>query len=72
MNEEAIRIGKALKAQREAHGYNANKLARITGIQYQNIYRWESGKFLPKIDVCIKLADFYDITLDELVGREVD
>ncbi len=30
---------------------------------------WEAGKGLPNIDFCVILADFYKITLDELVGR---
>jgi transcriptional regulator with XRE-family HTH domain len=39
-------------------------------ISHQNISRWESGQVLPSIDFCVKLADFYGITLDELVGRD--
>lgn len=26
---------------------------------------------MPNIDFCVRLADFYGITLDELVGRDV-
>ncbi|MDE7256758.1 MAG: helix-turn-helix transcriptional regulator, partial [Clostridia bacterium] len=37
---------------------------------HQNIGRWESGEVLPNIDFCVKLADFYGVTLDELVGRD--
>ena len=31
---------------------------------------WENNNGLPSIDFCVKLADFYGISLDELVGRE--
>lgn len=35
--------------------------------QYQNL---EYGKNTPKLENLIALADFFDVSLDELVGRE--
>lgn len=62
--------GEALKYQREIHGYSQTGLAKATGIKQQNINRWEKG-VLPNIDFCVQLADFYGITLDELIGRDL-
>ncbi len=62
--------GEALKYQREIHGYSQTSLAKATGIKQQNINRWEKG-VLPNIDFCVQLADFYGITLDELIGRDL-
>lgn len=64
-----MNIAESLKQCREERGLNPNELARALGVNHQNIYRWESGKFLPGIEMCIKLADYYGISLDELVGR---
>ena len=61
-NFKDLRIGKNL-SQRE--------LAKATGISQQAISFWEQDKRTPNMDDCIKLADFYQITLDELVGREL-
>lgn len=47
------------------------QLAQKIGTSHQNICRWENGDVLPSIDYCVKLADFYGITLDELVGRDI-
>lgn len=63
--------GEELRYQREQHNLSQMELSRKTGIKQQNISRWESGEVLPNIDFCVKLADFYGITLDELVGREI-
>ena len=63
-------IGNALKYQREIHNLNQSKLAAMTGISQPKISYYESGKHLPSIEECITLADFYGITLDELVGRD--
>ena len=66
-----MNYGAALKYAREEKGLSQLQLAEKTGISHQNISRWESGKILPNIDFCVKLADFYGITLDELVGRTI-
>lgn len=62
-------IGKALKEAREEHGLSQRQLAEKTGLKPANISRWEADIQSPAIDYCIILADFYGITLDELVGR---
>ena len=66
-----LNYGEALKYQREINGYSQSELARKTGLKQQMISYWEANKGLPNIDFCVQLADFYGISLDELVGREV-
>lgn len=63
--------GIALKDIREEKGISQSELAKLTGIKQQNISRWEAGTTLPNIDFCVQLADFYGISLDELVGRDL-
>ena len=65
-----LNYGEALKYQREINGYSQSELARKTGLKQQRISYWEANKGLPNIDFCVQLADFYGISLDELVGRE--
>ncbi len=61
-------IGKALKEQRENAGLSQTELAKKTGIKQQNISRWEANTHIPNVSDCIKLAKFYGITLEELLG----
>ena len=56
-------VGETLKEHRVTRELSQIQLAQATGIKQQNIH-------LPDIAECIILADFYDITLDELVGRD--
>lgn len=63
-------IGDALKYQREVNGYTQSAVARETGLNQQMLSWWEAGKGLPNIEFCIRLADFYNVSLDELVGRD--
>ena len=63
-------IGDFLRQQRELAGLTQGELARQTGITQAAISRWEDNLRIPNIETCIKLADFYGISLDELVGRD--
>ena len=61
--------GKIFKELRNEKKLSQRDLAKITGISQQAISFWEQDKRTPNMDDCIKLADFYKISLDELVGR---
>ena len=41
------------------------------GTNINNVYlsRYETGKVSPNISTLIKLADYYDVSIDYLVGR---
>lgn len=64
-------IAESLKQNREERGMTPYKLAQVLGINHQNIYRWESGKTLPSIEMCVRIADYFGLSLDELIGRKV-
>ena len=62
--------GKYLKEQRKIQGYTMKQIEQATGITQQNISRWERDEVEPQIHFCVQLADFYGISLDELIGRD--
>ena len=63
-----MNYGQALKEQREMSGHTQNSLAKATGISQPKISYYESGQHTPPIDHCVTLAQFYGITVDELIG----
>ena len=65
-----MNYGESLKYHREQANLSQRQLAKEIGISQGNISRWESGEILPNIDFCVKLAEFYGITVDELIGRK--
>lgn len=65
-----LNYAEALKEQRKANGYTQMQLSKATKIPQQTISAYENGINVPNIDFCVILADFYGITLDELVGRD--
>ncbi len=62
--------GAELKYHRLIRNKTLNQIEKDTGISNVNLSRWERGQVLPNIDFCIILADYYGISLDELVGRD--
>ena len=63
--------GEELKYQREERGLSQSELAKKTGLKQQMISHWEANKSSPSIDVIVTLADYYGITIDELIGRKL-
>lgn len=63
-------IGEVFKEQRLLRGVSQKEVAKATGISQKAISFWERNERTPNIADCIKLADYYGISLDELVGRE--
>lgn len=65
------KYGEEIKYQRTKRNLTLQQVEKATGIHNSNLSRWEQGKISPNIDFCVILADYYGISLDELVGREV-
>lgn len=63
--------GLSIKENRLSRGKTLLDIERDTGISNANLSRWERGEVLPNIDFCVKLADYYGISIDELIGREI-
>ena len=65
-----MNYGKIFKELRIENKLSQRDLANATGISQQALSFWEQDKRTPNMDDCIILADFYHISLDELVGRD--
>ena len=57
-----------LKNLRIEKGYSLQQVADGTGLPKTSLFHWESGERQPAADVLPKLAEFYGITTDELLG----
>jgi len=64
-------FSKKLKQLRKKSGWSQQKLAEKAGLSYNVITKIEQGSAKnPNIQTMIKLADVFQISLDELVGRK--
>lgn len=60
-----------LKRLRQENNMSQEVLARKLHTTRQTISSYETERSLPDIFTLIKLADIFEITLDELVGRNM-
>ncbi len=65
-----LSIGKIIKELRTKRGMSQEKLADHFGIAPQSVSKWERGEGYPDITFLIPLANFFDVTLDVLMGRD--
>lgn len=61
-----------LKEFRKKIGLSQDDIAKKLGVHNTTYGNWELGKTEPDIKNLIKLADYYNVTVDELLGREAD
>jgi transcriptional regulator with XRE-family HTH domain len=59
-----------LKELRTNKNLSQNDLGKIIGVSGQTILNWENGINEPSIVNLIKLADYFDISIDYLVDRK--
>jgi len=52
------------------HGVTAYKVSKATGIATATLSDWKNGKSKPKQEKMQKIADYFEVTLDYLLGRD--
>lgn len=52
---------------RDAKGLRDADVAKATDIPQSVFTDWKNGKSSPKVDKIIKIADFFEVSLDEFV-----
>lgn len=62
-------FSKNLKEYRLSSSLTQSDLAKLLKTTQRKISYWESGKIEPDLDSLIAVADIFDISIDELVGR---
>ena len=65
-----IKIAENIRFFRKQAGLTQEELAARFGSRKTLISNYEIGRNTPDIETLWELADIFDITIDELVGRE--
>lgn len=65
-----FKFEKRLKSLREKEGVTQRQMAKHIGMSAGTINNLESGYSKPSFDVLIDIADYFEMSLDDLVGRE--
>jgi transcriptional regulator with XRE-family HTH domain len=57
---------------RLANGITQASLAKRLGVSKQSISNWENNNIQPSVELLEKLADFFAVSTDTLLGRKPD
>ena len=58
-----------LKELRESHNLSQQSFANIINVSQSTVGMWESGKRTPDSEMLAKIADYFDVSVDYLIGR---
>ena len=64
------KTGNLLKKLRSEKGLTQEQLAEILNVSNRTVSRWETGSNMPDISLLVEIADFYDISIPEIINGE--
>ena len=59
-----------LKELRKSRNLTQTKLCKRFNVTQKTLSSWESGTRQPNIETLINIADYFQVSLDELLGRK--
>ncbi len=62
-------FGERIRSLRESMNYSQVKFAETFGIGQSSVVRYEKGEASPALELLVKIADYYDVSLDYILGR---
>lgn len=66
-----MKFRETLRELRSMRGLGQQQLADLLKISVKTVSHWETGYSEPSIAQLIALADIFEVTLDDLVGRDI-
>lgn len=67
MKENKIRFAEMIKKIRTDHKMTQAEFGKKFGLDQQSVSKWERGRGFPEVATLIKIAEFADISVDELI-----
>ena len=64
------KIGGFLKELRKEKGLTQEQLAELMYVSDRTVSRWETGSNLPSLDILIRISDYYNVELSEILDGE--
>lgn len=67
---DQMKIGNFLKEMRKEKGITQAQLAETLNVSARTVSRWETGSNMPDISILVDIADYYDISIPEIINGE--
>lgn len=66
-----MELGEKLLELRRKKGMSQEQVANVLNVSRQTVSKWETGQSYPDFDKLVPLSELYQISLDELAGKEL-
>ncbi|MFN8490954.1 MAG: helix-turn-helix transcriptional regulator [Caldilineaceae bacterium] len=66
------RFGEKLRTLRQRHSFTMRRLADMLGVRDSYISQMETGDKIPNVAMLIKIADVFNVSLDQLARDELE
>lgn len=63
-------IGERIRLLRTENNLSQESFAKKIGSNQKQVSKWERGQIEPNIDMLTKLADYFETSVDYLIGRK--
>ena len=63
-------LGTQIRNLRRSRELNQVQLAKRLGVKKQSVSNWENENIMPSIEMLVKIADFFHVSTDYLLGRD--
>lgn len=67
---DQVKVGSFLKELRKEKNLTQEKLAEQLNVSSRTVSRWETGSNMPDIGMLIEIAEFYDVSIPEIINGE--
>ena len=64
-------LSENIRAFRKQRSLTQEQLAEVLGVTPGAVYKWEAKLSVPELQVIMKLADFFDTSVDVLLGYKI-
>lgn len=65
-----MNLANNIQLMRKKNFWSQEELAEKCSVSRQAVAKWENGESVPNVEKLILLADIFNVSLDEIVGRK--
>ncbi|MBQ5310640.1 MAG: helix-turn-helix transcriptional regulator [Oscillospiraceae bacterium] len=66
-----MKLSENIRSHRKERGLTQEQLAEVLGVTTGAVYKWEAGLSNPELGMLMDIADFFDTSVDTLLGYEM-
>ena len=66
-----LTLSQNIRKLRKDRKMTQEQLAEVLGVTVGAVYKWESGLSVPELPLIVQMADFFDVSVDMLLGHKM-